>query len=65
MPCNAMYNKSSQKKEYIIREKNTQITVRVSAQKKAEFDEALKKNDAVASNVLRRCIEEYIKKNSR
>jgi hypothetical protein len=29
---------------------------------KEEFKEALLKNDAVQSNVLRRCIREYIRK---
>ena len=29
----------------------------------SDFERALLKNDAIASNVLRRCIDEYIKRN--
>jgi len=39
------------------------IVIRLSKTQKANFKEALEKNDAVASNVLRRCIDEYINKN--
>jgi len=58
-----MYNTKSHLKEYIISQKKTQITVRISVEKKAEFERALKKNDAISSNVLRRFIDEYIEKN--
>jgi metal-responsive CopG/Arc/MetJ family transcriptional regulator len=37
--------------------------VRLPFELKEEFKKALQKNDAVQSNVLRRCIREYIKKN--
>lgn len=32
---------------------------------KEDFREALKSNDAIQSNVLRRCINDYIEKNSK
>lgn len=40
-----------------------QIIVRLPKGLKEEFKEALIKNDAVQSNVIRRCIREYINKN--
>jgi hypothetical protein len=43
--------------------KNTSITVKISSEKKKEFEKALLKNDATASNVIRRCIDDYIRKN--
>jgi len=39
------------------------IIVRLPKNLKEEFKEALLKNDAIQSNVIRRCIREYIIKN--
>jgi len=39
------------------------VIVRLPKELKEEFKEALLKNDAIQSKVLRRCIREYIDKN--
>jgi len=39
-----------------------QIIIRLPKNLKEEFKKALLKNDAIQSNVVRRCIREYIKK---
>ena len=39
------------------------IIIRLPKSLKADFKEALLKNDAIQSNVIRRCIRDYIKKN--
>ena len=54
-----MEDKIKQKKN----NNDSQIVIRLPKDLKEEFKEALLKNDAIQSNVLRRCIREYINKN--
>ena len=55
-------------KEYNIKDDeeplSSKIIIRVTDKMKEDFKKSLKKNDAIQSNVLRRCIEEYINKNN-
>jgi len=42
---------------------SSKVIIRVTDKMKDDFKKALRKNDAIQSNVLRRCIEKYIQDN--
>ncbi len=44
-------------------EKNKKINIKLSEKMLSDFDEALKKNEETKSEIIRRCIREYIQKN--
>lgn len=44
-------------------EKNKKINIKLSEKMLSDFDKALAKTEETKSEVIRRCIREYIKKN--
>ena len=63
-----MYRQNHPKEDTIKEDEeplSSKIIIRVTDKMKDDFKEALKSNDAIQSNVLRRCIKNYIEENKK